>query len=109
VAAAVAVLRPAWMVVALLAIPYQLEDFVPPRRRGPDRLISNRNPGNIATSTNPLQIDGDSIYGQFFAGLIDDVRVYSTALNASQIAADMNSTLTIGPHNVVVTFTQTQQ
>ena len=41
--------------------------------------------GSIATSTNPLQIGGDSIYGQFFAGLIDDVRVYNTALTAAQI------------------------
>jgi len=29
----------------------------------------------IATSTNPLQIGGDSIYGQYFAGLIDEVRM----------------------------------
>ena len=30
--------------------------------------------GTIATSTNPLQIGGDSIYGQYFSGLIDEVR-----------------------------------
>ena len=27
--------------------------------------------GNLTTSTNPLQIGSDSIYGQYFAGLID--------------------------------------
>ena len=52
--------------------------------------VATRPPtGTITTSTNPLQIGGDSIYGQFFAGLIDDVRVYSTALTAAQIATDM--------------------
>jgi fibronectin type 3 domain-containing protein len=45
--------------------------------------------GAIATSNNQLSIGGDSIYGQFFAGLIDDVRIYKTAITASQIQADM--------------------
>ncbi len=38
--------------------------------------------GAIATSTNPLSIGSDAIYGQYFSGLIDDVRVYNTALTA---------------------------
>lgn len=33
--------------------------------------------GSIVTSTNALQIGGDSIHGQYFAGLIDEVRVYN--------------------------------
>ena len=33
-----------------------------------------------ATSTNPLEIGGDSIFGQYFAGIIDEVRVYNVAL-----------------------------
>ena len=47
--------------------------------------------GAITTSTSPLQIGGDSIYGQYFAGLIDEVRIYDRALSASEILADMNS------------------
>jgi len=47
--------------------------------------------GPLATSTNPLQIGGDSIYGQFFAGLIDEVRVYNVARTAAQIQSDMNT------------------
>ena len=47
--------------------------------------------GNIATSTNPLQIGGDSIYGQYFKGTIDQVRVYNGALTAAQIQSDMNT------------------
>ena len=51
--------------------------------------------GVIASSTNQLQIGGDSIYGQYFRGLIDEVRVYNTALTAPQVQADMNTP--IGP------------
>ena len=47
--------------------------------------------GNIPTSTNPLQIGGDSIYGQYFQGMIDEVRVYNVALTAVQIQSDMNT------------------
>jgi chitodextrinase len=45
--------------------------------------------GAIATSTTQLSIGGDSLYGQFFAGKIDDVRIYNTAITASQIQSDM--------------------
>ena len=53
--------------------------------------------GGIATSTNPLQIGGDSLYGQYFAGLIDNVRVYNTALNATQIQTDQTTAVTSSP------------
>jgi fibronectin type 3 domain-containing protein len=53
--------------------------------------------GNIATSTNPLQIGGDSIYGQYFAGTIDQVRIYNGALTAAQITSDMNAAITTQP------------
>ena len=45
-------------------------------------LVGHAKTGAIATSTNPLQIGGDSIYGQYFNGLIDEVRIYSSALSA---------------------------
>jgi chitodextrinase len=49
--------------------------------------------GNIVTSANPLQIGGDSLYGQYFAGMIDEVRIYNVALTAAQIQTDMNTPL----------------
>jgi outer membrane protein assembly factor BamB len=52
-------------------------------------VTSTAHTGAIATSTNPLQIGGDSIYGQNFGGLIDEVRVYNVALTAAQIQSDM--------------------
>ena len=46
---------------------------------------------NIETSANPLQIGGDTIYGQYFNGRIDEVRVYNRALSAGEVLADMNN------------------
>src|SRR5262249_55485798 len=42
---------------------------------------------------NPLQIGGDSIYGQNFAGQIDEVRIYNTALTAAQIQTDQTTSI----------------
>src|SRR6185503_19840925 len=41
----------------------------------------------------PLQIGGDSIFGQHFAGMIDEVRVYNVALTQVQIQSDMNTAI----------------
>ena len=54
--------------------------------------------GNILISNNALQIGGDPFYGQYFAGIIDEVRVYNTALSAAQIQTDMNTPIgNVGP------------
>jgi chitodextrinase len=55
------------------------------------QVSSQAQTGAMAASTNPLQIGGDSLYGQFFQGTIDEVRIYNVALTASQIQADMNA------------------
>jgi hypothetical protein len=55
------------------------------------QVASTAHTGAISTSTNQLQIGGDSIYGQYFAGLIDEVRVYNTALTATQIQTDQTT------------------
>ena len=47
--------------------------------------------GAIETSTGALTIGGDSLYGQYFAGRIDEVRIYNTALTPPQIQTDMNT------------------
>jgi hypothetical protein len=49
--------------------------------------------GVMATSANPLQIGGNVIWGEYFNGLIDEVRVYNRALAASEIQADMNTSV----------------
>jgi len=50
--------------------------------------------GNIDTSTGPLRIGGDLTYGEYFPGRIDNVRVYSRALSAAEIIANMNAPVT---------------
>ena len=47
--------------------------------------------GAITSSTNPLTIGSDPIWGQYFNGLIDDVRIYNTALTQAQIQTDMTT------------------
>ena len=50
--------------------------------------------GSIATSTGPLTIGGDPVWSsQYFAGLIDDVRIYNRALSAAEILTDMETPL----------------
>jgi hypothetical protein len=55
------------------------------------QVSSRAQTGAIATSTNPLQIGGDSIFGQYFLGKIDEIRVYNRALSATEIQSDMNT------------------
>ena len=43
----------------------------------------------LDTSNGALTIGGDALHGQHFAGRIDEVRIYNTALSASQIQTDM--------------------
>jgi fibronectin type 3 domain-containing protein len=50
----------------------------------------------LTTSTMPLQIGGDSIYGQYFTGTIDEIRIYNRALSQTEIQADMNSPIGSG-------------
>jgi hypothetical protein len=47
----------------------------------------------LTTSTGPLSIGGTTAYGEYFQGRIDEVRVYSRALSASELQADMNTPL----------------
>jgi PKD repeat protein len=45
--------------------------------------------GAISTSTGTLSIGGDPTYGQYWTGLIDEIRIYSRALSGSEIQSDM--------------------
>jgi hypothetical protein len=47
--------------------------------------------GTLAPSTDALRIGGSSARGEWFAGLIDEVRVYNRALTQVEIGADMNA------------------
>ena len=60
------------------------------------QVAATAHTGAISTSTSQLQIGGDSIYGQYFGGLIDEVRVYNVALSAAAIQTDMNTPIAAG-------------
>jgi hypothetical protein len=49
--------------------------------------------GSINTSSYPLRIGGNSVWGEFFAGRIDEVRIYNRALSVAEIQGDMNKAL----------------
>jgi Concanavalin A-like lectin/glucanases superfamily len=48
----------------------------------------------MPNSTGPLRIGGNSIWTEWFNGLIDNVRVYNRALSATEIQTDMNTRVT---------------
>lgn len=45
--------------------------------------------GSLVSSTGSLQIGGNSVWGERFRGLIDEVRAYNVVLDATQIQQDM--------------------
>ena len=45
--------------------------------------------GAITTGTGALRVGGNGSWGEYFNGRIDELRVYSNALTAAQIATDM--------------------
>ena len=47
--------------------------------------------GNMAVGNQPLRIGGNGSFpGEFFKGLIDEVKVYNRALTAAEILAEMS-------------------
>ena len=47
--------------------------------------------GSMVVSTRALRIGGNGVWGEYFNGLIDDVRIYNRALTAAEIQTDMNT------------------
>lgn len=47
--------------------------------------------GNISVSSGALRIGGNSIWGEHFQGLIDEVRIYNRPLNLAEIRSDLST------------------
>lgn len=47
--------------------------------------------GTIPASTGALRIGGNTLWGEYFQGRIDEVRVYNRALTAAEVLNDMNA------------------
>ena len=54
-------------------------------------VASRPRTATLQTTTTPLRIGGNSPYGEYFLGRIDEVRVYNRALSAAEIQTDMNT------------------
>jgi YD repeat-containing protein len=55
------------------------------------QVASQAQAGAMTVSGSPLRLGGNSVWGEYFAGLMDDVRVYGRALTAAEIAADRDA------------------
>jgi Concanavalin A-like lectin/glucanases superfamily/Domain of unknown function (DUF1929)/Bacterial Ig domain/Purple acid Phosphatase, N-terminal domain len=58
------------------------------------QVASKARTGALTSSTSPLRIGGNAAWGEYFSGLIDDVRVYNRALSAAEVGTDMNTPVT---------------
>ena len=47
--------------------------------------------GNIVASAGPLRFGGNSVWGEYFNGLIDEIRLYDGARTQAEIQADMDT------------------
>ena len=56
--------------------------------------------GQMPTSTSPLRMGGDSVWGEYLNGLIDEVRIYNRALSAAEIQTDINTPISVAPQTV---------
>ena len=52
---------------------------------------------SVATSTSPLRSGGGRIWGEYFAGVIDEVRIYNRALSVAELPSDMNTAVSAVP------------
>jgi hypothetical protein len=55
------------------------------------QVSSRAQTGSIVVAPGALRIGGDSVWGEYFKGLIDEVRIYNRALTATEIQTDMNT------------------
>ena len=55
------------------------------------QVASKAQTGSMTVSGGVLRIGGNSIWGEFFKGRIDEIRIYNRALKAEEIKTDMNT------------------
>jgi hypothetical protein len=53
------------------------------------QVSSREMSGPMTTSTGVLRIGGNSVWGEYFAGRIDEIRIYNRALTPAEILGDM--------------------
>ncbi|MEV6983251.1 LamG-like jellyroll fold domain-containing protein [Sphaerisporangium sp. NPDC051017] len=61
--------------------------------------------GNLRADGGPLRIGGNSVWGEYFAGVIDEVRVYDRALSESEIQSDKDTPVVRSAQQAAATAT----
>ena len=54
-------------------------------------VASEAQTGLLDTATSPLRLGGNGVWGEYFSGVIDDVRIYDRALTTAEIVADRDT------------------
>ncbi len=67
------------------------------------QAASRAQTGSIATSTGALRIGGNNVWGEYFQGTLDEIRIYNRALSAGEILTDLNTPIT--PQNAKLVIT----
>ncbi|MCF2531367.1 LamG-like jellyroll fold domain-containing protein [Yinghuangia soli] len=57
------------------------------------QVASRAQTGALTNGTGDLRIGGNSVWGEYFTGQIDEVRLYNRALSAAEITTDMNTAI----------------
>jgi hypothetical protein len=52
------------------------------------KVASTSSTATLFNSASALRIGGNTVWGEWFSGLIDEVRIYERALTATEIQAD---------------------
>ena len=55
------------------------------------QISSLASSGSLVQTTGALRIGGNSVWGEFFSGALDDMRIYNRALSTTEIQIDMNT------------------
>ncbi len=71
------------------------------------QVSSQPQAGGIDVTNGVLRIGGNSYWGEFFKGLIDEIRVYNRALSATEILTEVDTAVVTppAPSKVAYTFT----
>ncbi len=54
-------------------------------------------PGALTPSAGPLRLGGNTVTGQYFSGILDDVRVFTKALSPTEVLADRDLSVSTDP------------
>ena len=59
------------------------------------QVATRAQPGPVAASTGALRIGGNAVWGEWFSGRLDEVRLYDRALTAAQVVSDSTTPTTV--------------